>query len=71
MCNVTGAHYVSEGYSRITCKKIKQAHFAFRKSDGTDAHKVFCDYYTAQTKSEIQVVTLSLSLERMVQKLRH
>lgn len=46
MCNVSGAHYVSEGYSRVTSKKVKQAHFAFRKPDNTDAHKIFCDHYT-------------------------
>lgn len=50
MCNVTGAHYVSEGYSRITNKKVKQAHFAFRKPDNTDAHKVFCDHYNGPDK---------------------
>ncbi|MCS3403230.1 hypothetical protein NYE92_10905 [Pantoea sp. B566] len=50
MCNVTGAHYVSEGYSKKTNKKIKQAHFAFKKADSTDAHRVFCDYYTGQDK---------------------
>jgi hypothetical protein len=50
MCNVTGAHYVSEGYSRLTNKKIKQAHFAFRKPDGADAHKVFCDHYNGPDK---------------------
>lgn len=50
MCNVTGAHYVSEGYSRVTSKKVKQAHFAFRKPDDTDAHKVFCDHYAGPDK---------------------
>lgn len=50
ICNVTGAHYVSEGYSRITSKKVKQAHFAFRKPDGTDAHKIFCDHYSGPDK---------------------
>ncbi|RYM70241.1 hypothetical protein [Serratia liquefaciens] len=50
ICNVTGAHYVSEGYSRITNKKVKQAHFAFRKPDDTDAHKVFCDHYAGPDK---------------------
>lgn len=50
MCNVTGAYYVSEGYSKITSKKVKQAHFAFRKPDGTDAHKVFCDHYVGPDK---------------------
>lgn len=50
MCNVTGAHYVSEGYSRETSRKIKQAHFAFRKPDDTDAHKVFCDHYNGPGK---------------------
>ncbi|WP_239001208.1 hypothetical protein [Pantoea stewartii] len=45
MCNVTGAPYVSESYSRLTDKKVKQAHFAFRKPDNTDAHKIFCDHY--------------------------
>lgn len=49
-CNVTGAYYVSEGYSRITNIKVKQAHFAFRKTDGTDAHKVFCDHYNGPDK---------------------
>lgn len=46
MCNVSGAHYVSEGYSRLTSKKVKQAHFAFRNPDNTDAHRFFCDHYT-------------------------
>ncbi len=50
ICNVTGAHYVSEGYSRVTSKKVKQAHFAFRKPDDTDAHKVFCDHYNGPGK---------------------
>lgn len=50
MCSVTGAHYVSEGYSKLTNNKIKQAHFAFRKPDGSDAHKVFCDYYNGPDK---------------------
>lgn len=50
MCNVTGAHYVSEGYSRLTNKKVKQAHFAFRKPDNTDAHKIFCDHYNGPDK---------------------
>lgn len=50
ICNVTGAHYVSEGYSRETRRKVKQAHFAFRKPDDTDAHKVFCDHYNGPGK---------------------
>lgn len=50
ICNVTGAYYVSEGFSRKTNKKVKQAHFAFRKADGTDAHKVFCDHYNGPEK---------------------
>ncbi|MDN4626583.1 hypothetical protein [Erwinia sp. PsM31] len=50
MCNATGAYYVSEGYSKITGKKVKQACFAFRKADDTDAHKVFCDHYTGPDK---------------------
>lgn len=50
MCNVTGAYYVSEGYSKSTGKKVKQAHFAFKKTDGTDAHKVFCDHYTGSDR---------------------
>lgn len=45
ICNVSGASYVSEGYSSKTKKKVKQAHFAFRKASGEDAHKVFCDHY--------------------------
>lgn len=50
MCNVTGAYYVSEGYSKSTGKKVKQAHFAFKNTDGTDAHKVFCDHYTGSDR---------------------
>lgn len=45
ICNVSGASFVSEGYSSKTKKKVKQAHFAFRKTSGEDAHKVFCDHY--------------------------
>lgn len=50
MCNITGAYNVSEGYSKSTGKKVKQAHFAFKKTDGTDAHKVFCDHYTGSDR---------------------
>jgi hypothetical protein len=50
ICNVTGAHYVSEGYSKVTSRRVKQAHFAFRKPDDTDAHKVFCDHYNGPGK---------------------
>ncbi len=45
ICNVIGANIVSEGYSATSNKKVRQAHFAFRKQDGTDAHKIFCDHY--------------------------
>ncbi|PIJ46373.1 hypothetical protein [Tatumella sp. OPLPL6] len=50
MCNVTGAFFVSDGYSKETGRKIKQGHFAFRKPNDTDAHKVFCDYYNGPDK---------------------
>lgn len=45
ICNVSGASFVSEGYSTKTKRKVRQAHFAFRKASGDDAHKVFCDHY--------------------------
>ncbi|MEN4637328.1 hypothetical protein ABEG70_19870 [Pantoea agglomerans] len=45
VCNVSGAYFVSEGFSTKTKKMVRQAHFAFRKSNGEDAHKVFCDHY--------------------------
>ncbi|QWC52485.1 hypothetical protein [Pectobacterium atrosepticum] len=50
ICNVSGAHIVSDGYSTKTNKKVRQAHFSFRKPDGTDAHKVFCDHYKGNDK---------------------
>lgn len=45
ICNVSGAHYVSEGLSKQNGKIVRQAHFAFKTSDGNDAHKIFCDHY--------------------------
>jgi len=50
ICNVTGAYYISEGYSKLTNERVKQSHFAFRKPDNTDAHKVFCDHYSGPDK---------------------
>ncbi|RJT32562.1 hypothetical protein, partial [Rahnella woolbedingensis] len=50
-CNTTGGHYVNEGVSS-TGKMVKQAHFAFRDSEGNDAHLPFCDFYTGPDKQK-------------------
>lgn len=50
ICNVSGAIVVSEGYSKTTNKIVSQSHFSFRKKDGTDAHKIFCDHYNGDDK---------------------
>lgn len=52
-CNVSGGHYVAEAKSSTKGNVIKQAHFAFRDSQGEDAHLRFCDFYTGPDKLNV------------------
>ncbi|WP_456311409.1 hypothetical protein [Serratia proteamaculans] len=49
-CNVSGGHYVAEAKSQSKGNIVKQAHFAFRDSQGKDTHLPFCDFYTGSDK---------------------
>jgi len=52
-CNVSGGHYVAEAKSLSKGNVIKQAHFAFRDSQGEDAHLRSCDFYTGPDKLNV------------------
>jgi hypothetical protein len=52
-CNVSGGHYVAEAKSQSKGKVVKQAHFAFRDSQGKDTHLPFCDFYTGSDKLNV------------------
>ncbi|EPL8679433.1 hypothetical protein N0P70_005428 [Klebsiella michiganensis] len=52
-CNVSGGHYVAEAKSQSKGNIVKQAHFAFRDSQGKDIHLPFCDFYTGSDKLNV------------------
>ena len=52
-CNVSGGHYVAEAKSQSKGNVVKQAHFAFRDSQGKDTHLPFCDFYTGSDKLNV------------------
>ncbi|WP_455865659.1 hypothetical protein [Pantoea agglomerans] len=52
-CNVSGGHYVAEAKSQSKGNIVKQAHFAFRDSQGKDTHLPFCDFYTGSDKLNV------------------
>lgn len=52
-CNVSGGHYVAEAKSQSKGNVVKQAHFAFRDSQGKDAHLTYCDFYTGSDKLNV------------------
>lgn len=52
-CNVSGGHYVAEAKSQSKGNIVKQAHFAFRDSQGKDSHLPFCDFYTGSDKLNV------------------
>lgn len=49
-CNVSGGYAVKEGYSKITGKRVSQAHFAFKNTSGGDAHLAFCEFNSTNEK---------------------
>lgn len=52
-CNVSGGYYVAEAKSQSKGNVVKQAHFAFRDSQGKDTHLPFCDFYTGSDKLNV------------------
>ncbi|EEK3056536.1 hypothetical protein G9063_004833, partial [Salmonella enterica subsp. enterica serovar Dublin] len=48
-----GGHYVAEAKSQSKGNVVKQAHFAFRDSQGKDTHLPFCDFYTGSDKLNV------------------
>ncbi|CAH6780656.1 conserved hypothetical protein [Vibrio chagasii] len=49
-CNTKGGYVVKEGVSIKMNKVVSQTHFAFRDTNGRDAHRNFCDFYKGQDK---------------------
>jgi hypothetical protein len=52
-CNVTGGYIVSEGICAKTGRTVSQVHFAFRNSQGVDAHLPFCEFYNGEDKQKL------------------
>ncbi|WP_318386786.1 hypothetical protein [Enterobacter sp.] len=52
-CNVSGGHYVAEAKAQLKGTTVRQAHFAFRDSQGNDSHLPFCDFYTGADKLNV------------------
>lgn len=45
-CNTSNAIVVNQGFSKVSNKPVKQAHFSFKNNDGLDSHLKFCDFYS-------------------------
>lgn len=52
-CKVSGAKPIKAGISKTTNTEVKQEHFAFRQTDGSESHSIFCDHYLGSSEDKI------------------